>query len=654
MCGIAGFLNLDNAPADARVLLRMMDIQRHRGPDDQGMRLFSLATGRSVECRRDALPPAGPEFSGALGFNRLSILDLSAHGHQPMANADQSVFLAFNGEIYNAFDYSASLAAAGYRFRSRTDTEVILYLYERHGFAGMLERLNGMFTIVIVDLKRREVNIARDHLGIKPFYWAQQGQSLLFASEVKSFLPFPGFRAEVDLDNLDEYLAFRYCAGERFLLKGVRQLRPGHWLRATPEGISVRRYWEVPDHPDKASLTERQAIEKLDHLLRRSVKSQLQSDVKVGCQLSGGIDSSLVSVMARADMGANLETFSIVFNDPAYSEDRWISQAANAAQADNNRFMFTPEYFFKSFESATWHLDKPLNHPNSLGIYLLAEKSRPSVTVLLSGEGADELMGGYPRFYYAMLQPRIAPWLPLLKRLPRMGQKFLRIFGNSGDAASRFIAASLFQHPNELLRIRPEADLEKVFERRRALFSEGRADHLSNCLKYEMQTYLVDLLVRQDKMTMAHSLENRVPFLDRNLVSFIRTLPNHLLVGSMLRLRDSRSRGTKILLKRLAERTFPEDFVYRPKSGFSLPLSRYYTDKRFEEMMEDRLLPGMIERGLVQTDVVRTWWRNLPNMRRSMDETLWVSIALELWAQRFVDKRVAAEPQQGVTLQAAG
>src|SRR5262245_28663107 len=224
MCGIAGFFNLNAAPVNPLILTRMIDCQRHRGPDDQGMRLFSLKRGQSIEFRQGE-PLCSDLFEGALGFNRLSILDLSQRGHQPMCNDDESIILAFNGEIYNAFDYKPELESVGYKFRSRTDTEVVLRLYEHFGLAGMLERLNGMFAIVIVDLRRGDVHMARDHLGIKPFYWAQQGHTLFFSSEVKSFQMHPSFVTRLDEDNVDEYLAFRYCAADRHLIQDVRQLR---------------------------------------------------------------------------------------------------------------------------------------------------------------------------------------------------------------------------------------------------------------------------------------------------------------------------------------------------------------------------------------------------------------------------------------------
>ena len=514
MCGIAGFFNLNGAPADAGVLTGMIDVLRHRGPDDQGMRLFSLADRKSFEISRN-FPRPDCVLEGALGFNRLSILDLSEYGHQPMLGADGKVILAFNGEVYNALDYTLELKQFGFRFRSRTDTEVVLYLYEKYGFDGMLNRLKGMFTIVVVDLRTKEINIARDHLGIKPFYWTIAGSTVLFASEAKSFLSHPAFLSEIDTDHIDEYLAFRYVCGENYLLKGVRQLRPGHRLRITAEGVAVRRYWQIPDEVEKLDVSDADALDRVEHLLCSAVKSQLISDVPVGCQLSGGIDSSLVSVFARRHFDADMQTFSVVFDDPRISEEHWVSQAANAAKADSHRFMFTERFFLETLEKASWHLDQPLNHPNSLGIWLLARQSRQLVTVLLSGEGADEVFGGYTRFYYASLRPKVSPWLPVLRMAPKVGERLERQF--SGNAVEGFIGASLFMRPDLLSQLRPEADLEKVIARRRTIFVEGQADHLANCLKYEMQTYMVDLLVRQDKMTMAHSLENRVPFLRSRL-----------------------------------------------------------------------------------------------------------------------------------------
>ena len=604
MCGIAGFVNLDGAPADAGVLGAMTDMIRHRGPDDRGTLCLSL---------RGGIPDT------ALGFQRLKILDLSDRGHQPMTSPDGSTALLFNGEIYDAFDHRAELERDGHRFRTGTDTEVVLALYERDGLERMLERLNGMFAIVIADTRRGVVHLVRDRVGIKPLYWAQCGTTVLFASEAKAFLAHPAFRAEIDPTEVDELLAFRYVAGEASLLKGVRHVQPGHRLTITPGGVTEARYWSIPDHPEKLRLSREDAVDRLDHLLGRSVQSQLRSDVTVGCQLSGGVDSSLVTVLAGSHHGADLNAFSIVFDQPQFSEERWILAAAATARAASHRFVFDEAAFIDALDAASWHMDQPISHPNSLALWLLARRSREHATVLLSGEGADELFGGYARFSDAhaaadaSCQPR------------------------TQEPVETFIRASQFHPEARLSKLRPGANLRPAIEKRRALFQEGRADHLSNCLKYDMRTHLVDLLMRQDKMTMGHGVENRVPFLDRHVIEFARTLPAEHLVGESASLPTGEP-GTKIVVKELARRSFDAAFVYRRKSAFNLPLAQYFRSGRFVALMEDRLLPGMASRGLVDVSVVRRWWRRALQAP-STTEGFWIPVALELWAEQFLDGR---------------
>jgi asparagine synthase (glutamine-hydrolysing) len=601
MCGIAGFVNLDGAPADARVLGAMTDMVRHRGPNDRGTLLLSLLGG---------IPDT------ALGFQRLKVLDLSDRGRQPMVSPDGSTVLLLNGEIYDAFAHRAALERHGYRFRSGTDTEVVLALYEREGLERMIERLDGMFAIVIADTRRRVVHLLRDRVGIKPLYWAQLGTTVLFASEAKAFLAHPAFSPEIDPTQLDELLAFRYIAGPTSLLKRVRHLQPAHRLTITPGGVTECRYWTIPDYPEKPHLSRADAVDRLDHLLGDSVQSHLRSDVQVGCQLSGGVDSSLVAVLARRHSGAGLNAFSIIFDEAKFSEERWILEAAAKAGSASHRFVFDQDAFMGALDGATWHMDQPISQPNSLALWWLARCSREHATVLLSGEGADELFGGYRRAYDAHA-PAVSSRPPL------------------NDPVDTFIRVSQFHSEARLARLRPGADLRPALEKRRALFEEGHADHLSNCLKYDLQTHLVDLLLRQDKMTMAYGVENRVPFLDRQLVEFARALPAEHLVA------PSSPAGlpcTKIVVKELAMRSFDAAFVYRRKSGFNLPLAQYFRSPTFVALMEDRLLPGMAARGLVDVAVVRRWWRRALSAP-STTEGFWIPVALELWAQQFIDGR---------------
>jgi asparagine synthase (glutamine-hydrolysing) len=298
--------------------------------------------------------------------------------------------------------------------------------------------------------------------------------------------------------------------------------------------------------------------------------------------------------------------------------------------------MFSEAAFMRALDAASWHMDQPISHPNSLGLWLLAERSRDIVTVLLSGEGADEVFGGYTRFYYAHIRPKVAPAARHLGWVPSVGERLSRHF--AGDQSETFVRASQFQSDARLARLRPDGCLRPAIEKRVALFAEGTADHLSNCLKYEMQTYLVDLLVRQDKMTMAHGMENRVPFLDRHVVDFARSLPAEHLVGQNLPIGNAGMKGTKVVVKDLARRTFDDAFVYRRKSGFSLPLAQYFRSAPFTELMEDRLLPGMKSRGLVDVELIRRWWRRALSAP-STTEAFWIPVALELWAQQFIDGR---------------
>jgi asparagine synthase (glutamine-hydrolysing) len=534
----------------------------------------------------------------ALGFQRLAILDRSTRARQPMIGADGSVALLFNGEVYDACDARDELERDGYRFRSSTDTEVVLALYERLGLERMLQRLDGMFAVVIADTRRGSVHLLRDRMGIKPLYWVQCGQALLFASEAKAFLAHPAFRAEIDPEQVDELLAFRYIAGEATLLRGVRHVRPGHHLTIGAGGFAETRYWSIPDYSEKRRLSREDAVDQLDELLRRSVRSQLRSDVSVGCQLSGGVDSSLVTLMAGSQR-SDVNAFSIVFNEPRFSEEPWIRTAADAAGVASHRFVFDEAGFMGALDAASWHMDQPISHPNALALWFLAERSREHATVLLTGEGADELFGGYARF-------------------------------TTAGSVDTFIRSTQFHSEARLATLRPAADLRPTIEKRRAIFHEGGADHLSNCLRYDVRTHLADLLLRQDKMAMAHGVENRVPFLDEHIVDFARALPaEHL--------------ASKVVVKELARRTFDEAFVDRRKFAFNLPLAQYFRSPAFVTLMEERLLPGMRSRGLVDVQVVRRWWRRALSAHATT-EAFWGLVALELWAQQFVDGRRLPQP----------
>ena len=527
----------------------------------------------------------------AWGFHRLSILDLSDSGHQPMTAVEGRIILAFNGEIYNAFELRPELEKQGFEFHTKTDTEVILRLYQRYGWERTLEHLNGMFAICVVDLRSGCVFLGRDRLGVKPLYWYQKDGVFMFASEVKAFLHHPAFASEIDEALVDEQLIFRYNAGTGFPIKNVKQLEAGWWIRVSQDAIKSKQYWSIPDREPRHTPTIEEATACLESQLLTSIRRQLLSDVKVGCQLSGGIDSSLITVVAASESDADLDAISIVFDDERVSEARWIKEAAACGGVDVHDYTMDASYFASNLVDAAWFMDQPLNHPNALGIYCIAQHAKQHVTVLLSGDGADELLGGYPRFAHAAFRPRIRALLPVLRHIPGVGKRIWRRFGyaDSLDAIDWFISSSAYMTPELLKELKPDADFHVALSRRRAIFEDGKGDYLSNCLRYEMRTYLVDLLIRQDKMSMAHSIENRVPYLDHELVEFARQLPSRYNIRASNGLRSSNVRSTKRMLKNVAEKYFGESFVYRPKSGFSMPIGDYFDNRKIIELVEDQL-----------------------------------------------------------------
>lgn len=635
MCGFAGIINMNGEPVDASVIINMTEIISHRGPDDSGIALFSAGAGQYVELQKhrkynDIIQPA------AIGFKRLSILDLTDRGHQPMYNKNRNAFIVFNGEVYNAFDYKNDLKQKGYVFKSDTDTEVLLYLYFEYGIEGMLSRLNGMFAFFIGDLRNKVSFLARDHFGIKPMYYYLKDNVFLFGSEIKSFLKHPDFRPDIETSHLPEHILYRYNSDDRTLFKNVKQLPPAHYLKIGESTIDIKKYWEPS--LSNVPISESNALLTLDDLLKSSVKSQLLSDVKVGCQLSGGIDSSLVTTYARDFFDANMDTFSIVFGDKQYSEEPWINLVTNQTQSDSHRYMFDADYVIANLFSATWHLDVPMNLPNTIGIKKLAELSKQNVSVLLSGEGADELMGGYHRFYDLIFRNNNKSFLKLLSRLPFARSKIENKYQLAFPIDNYIILNNAAITRDQFNSVFPGNDINQIiYDRKSLLPLEG--DLLKRAIVYELRTHLVDLLNRQDKMTMAHSLENRVPFLDRTLVDFILSLPPELLVSGTKNIFNYNrpNNYSKHLLKKLTVQKYGAKFAYRSKNGFPLPIESYFNNDFFVSLMNEKILPGIRQRNLFSIRMVETIWGKA-NKTKNDYKILWMFLSFEIWAQIFIDR----------------
>ena len=633
MCGIAGYLNIDSKPIkDTSSIISMLKVQKHRGPDDSGIRAFSLITGQSLDCNINLTCQLSVAFEGILGFNRLSILDLSANGHQPMLSPDGMVLLTLNGEIYNAFDYKQELIDWGYSFKSTTDTEVVMALFLKYGFDGMIRKLNGMFAIVIVDMREKKVFIARDRFGIKPIYYTIDKNRLAFSSELKSFGFLDGFSFSLNVSQLDEYFLFRNNL-HGTLFKDIQVLEPGNYLTYSHEGkFELTRYFDINDYNRVNGTTnDYQYYEReLESVFNRSVKSQLMSDVSLGCQLSGGVDSSLVTFYANNNtQKSRFESVSIIFNNPLFSEEAYIDQVTKQLNIDSHKFLLESSYYFDHLEKATWHLESPINHPNTIGIYLLSQRAREYVTVLLSGEGADEVFGGY-RWYYDVCNPywnwKILSEIKSNLKHPYNILSYL-------DPVKRAVMATAYMSPSMAIRLIPEFSIERAVNSRGSLYTKLDGSVFDKQVKYEMQTYLPDLLIRQDKMSMAHSIENRVPFLDNELVAESFLIPERYLLGK----RTPGKTTGKYILKKMASRHFDEDFAFRGKMGFGIPLKEYFSNESFRQYLYDQILPAVKQRGLMDYPLIEGWINNISLISYREMEALWIVITFEIWASLYLN-----------------
>jgi len=635
MCGIAGYINLKSEMIrNTAPIISMLQSQKHRGPDDSGVRAFSLSRGTSLE-----LDPIFPQaisgnFEGIIGFNRLSILDLSLNGHQPMISPDGKIILMLNGEIYNAFDFKPELVRDGYRFRSTSDTEVVLSLYIKYGFEKMILLLNGMFAIVVIDLGKRITYIARDRYGIKPIYYFHDNVTLAFSSEIKSFLCLENFIPQLNLDNLDEFMLFRSNV-EGTLYKGVNAVAPGSFIAYSHDaGLHQCYYYCVESLIREGNRGHKfeDSISSLSNSLSSSVKSQLISDVKLGCQLSGGIDSSLVTWFANRSLEhGGFEAVSIVFENSFYSEEEYIDKVAGQLGIVAHKFALHSDYYFENLERATWHFEAPLNHPNTVAIFLLSQRAKEYVTVLLSGEGADEIFGGYPRYYDLSF--------PFLNRL--FAEKIYEGFSNQSnimdyfDPVLRSVLASSFISPLVAGQLYSNFNKFNAIDKRSQIYRSLTGSLFSRQVKYEIMTYLPDLLIRQDKMSMAHSIENRVPFLDNTVVEDSFRIPEDHLIR---RYSKEGLNTEKYLLKKSAEKIFGKEFSFRKKMGFGVPVRQFYSNRRFLEYIHDEIIPGTRIRGVLDSKYIEAWIKAPQNISYHESEALWISIAFEAWAKTFLDK----------------
>lgn len=617
MCGICGVFRRSGGAVDPDVLIGMRDVMRHRGPDDDG---------QFVE------DPIG------LGFRRLSIIDL-ATGNQPIRNEDGTVVLVFNGEIYNYKPLRKKLRDAGHRFSSETDSEVIVHLYEQHG-ESFVEKLNGMFAIAIWDRVRKKLVLARDRTGEKPLYYRQSRHDFYFASEMKAFLKVPGLHIALRDDVLPAYLSFGNVDGPDTLIKDTYEIPPGHIAVVDQEGFKVQQYWDVRYHTD-SSRSEESFTKNLKELLEESVSMRLMSDVPLGAFLSGGIDSSLIVALMSRIMDEPVKTFCVGFDIPNYSELEYSRRVALLLKTDHHELSISREDFFGTLRRLIYFQDEPIVHPAAIPLNFLATFAKQEgVTVLLSGEGGDELFAGYGSYASLLRDLRRRAVLPNFlwhfgsKLAPYKGlRKYRNIFERYGQPLENLILSAhsslSMQELSELIRSNDHS-LGYFME---AVCKESDSP-LQRILYAHLKTRLVSLLMKQDKMTMAASLEVRVPFLDHRIVELAATMDDNL------KLRNGEG---KYILKKVAESVLPGDIVRRRKMGFPVPLSMWFRER--EDCTKILCEKRTADRGLFDPQFVQNIIHEHRQGHHDYSYVIWLLINLEHWIRIFVEgESVDASP----------
>jgi asparagine synthase (glutamine-hydrolysing) len=635
MCGICGELRFDGArvAADAG-LIPMREQLHHRGPDSDGAYV-------------------SPHGCAGLGFRRLRIIDLTPNASQPMANEDGLVQVVFNGEIYNFRELRRQLAANGHRFRSQSDTETIVHLYEEKG-ADCIADLDGMFAIAIWDERRQQLTLARDRAGKKPLFYYRSPRLLAFASEIKSFFAHPDIAVEPNFDVVPYYFIYGYVPPPDTFYKNVYQLEPGTLMTIEPGGRSAsRRYWqlEYPRERDVRAIETRDAVAGVRERVTRAVERRLVSDVPLGAFLSGGVDSTIVVGLMSRLMSEPVKTFSIGFEgDPAYDETSYARIAAERFRTDHTEFRVSPAAI-DLIDTLIWHHDGPFGDSSAVPTYIVSRLTREKVTVVLTGDGGDELFAGYLRFYAAVLSERIPSVVGrsahrLLSTLPVPANdrhwlaRTQRFFQSMDlplyDRMTRWNALFFDDLPQllrpEFVASLPPIDRLRYIARERE-HMEGRST-LSRVLHANFTSYLSDdLLVKADRCTMANALEARSPFLDRELVEYVAALPDGM------KLRGSR---TKVILREAFADLLPTEIQRRNKMGFGVPLGTWFRGE-LRDYMRDALLSRQARyRDLLSGPFVESLVARHLSGDANFGHQLWSLLCFEQWLQllpRWTDCR---------------
>jgi asparagine synthase (glutamine-hydrolysing) len=627
MCGICGVATRRNSRQTVdRVGLSMMTSSlAHRGPDDHGIYQTHKV---------------------GLGHCRLSIVDIGG-GHQPMANDDESVWIVFNGVIYNQPEIKSQLESRGRRYRTNCDTETIIRMYEEAG-DGLADALRGMFAFAIYDASSETVLLVRDRLGIKPlYYYVDPEGNLYFGSEIKAILEYGALRARLNSNAIPDYLANRAPSGDETLFQGIKRLPPAHSLKWEEGRISIRRYWKAPFEKTGEEVSDRVFVDEFSDLFEESVQLHLMSDVPVGMFLSGGIDSSAIAATMAGKYPGQIKTFSVGFSESEANELEFARLVATKYRTEHHTVIVRPDEFFDALPSLVYHEDEPIAHPSSVPLYFVSRLAADHVKVVLTGEGSDELLAGYDKYRktiynlrfargYARLTTRNARAVihGVIDKLPySLKRKLIRTFlCVSPDMESAYFDNfSVFSRDWQRRLLSGQVATARIDPYKQALSAvadSGASTLLDQLLASDLGTYLHELLMKQDQMSMAASIESRVPFLDHKLVEYACKLPEHLKLNRLT---------TKFILRRAMQGKLPEPILRRKKMGFPVPVGKWLAGP-FTHLLDEYLLSGRAtQRRLFNQTVVS---EIVTRHRTGEDHTerLWMLLNFEMWMRRFIDK----------------
>ncbi|MFZ1008088.1 MAG: asparagine synthase (glutamine-hydrolyzing) [Candidatus Sulfotelmatobacter sp.] len=645
MCGICGIFYPDRqSRVDGDALAAMNQQIAHRGPDDDGFFVRENV---------------------GLAMRRLSIIDVQS-GHQPLSNEDETVWIVFNGEIYNHRELRQKLESLGHRYRTRSDTETIVHLYEEYG-SECVAHLRGMFAFAIWDYPRQRLFLARDRLGIKPLYYCYDGKGLLFGSEIKALMAYPGMRAEFNRNTLAEYLAFGYVADEETMYVGVRKLMPGHTLTVDQVGVlEVSSYWDLQNDSHDARRSRESYVREYRERLEDSVSSHLMSDVPLGVFLSGGLDSSAVAALTTKIRKDRIETFAIGYEEEEFSELPFARSVAEHIGADHREVRLSRVDFFQTLPRCIWHEDEPVVWPSSVSLFFVSQLARERVKVVLTGEGSDETLGGYTRYAWTLHNSRLdniyrSVTTPRLRRALRGGilasllpatarrkleHTFLMRDGTSWPAFyfDNFYSAFSADEQNDLLTREVKAQGDDAHAATMRFWSQSKGELLHRLLYTDIKSYLVELLMKQDQMSMAASIESRVPFLDHPLVEFTASIPAKYSLKGM---------AGKFILKSAVEDLLPKSIIYRRKMGFPTPWAHWLSGLQLDSLERLLLEPRTLSRGYFRAEAIRSLFGEHRAGRRDHGNRIWRLLNLELWMRVCLDGdpvAVAPEPRAAAVL----